>query len=217
MPRRDEVEDLRHRVQTTRVPGMAPQEAPCGKPASTQVPVSFDGLQGILGTGRMEAAVVAKHWTEEVAVGSYREFQHEREPSPRVSKCRSRRARSARRFMVPPRARTRTTRSRPWLLMELRRKLSRTRRLTRFRSTARRRWRFATMIPSLEARWPLPRASSAILSSPDFSASEKTRLKSRERASLADLGKEYREVTRATRSKPGLRPRAVCGPSSAST
>src|SRR5690349_3130697 len=60
-----------HRVDAARVPRMAAAEAACGQPAAAQRTMGLERLDGIAGTGRVEAAVLPEHRGQHEPVGAH--------------------------------------------------------------------------------------------------------------------------------------------------
>ncbi|OGI56436.1 MAG: hypothetical protein A2V58_07740 [Candidatus Muproteobacteria bacterium RBG_19FT_COMBO_61_10] len=59
-----------HGVIASGVPGMAAQQARTRKPGAFQGTVVFDGIEGVMGTRGIEAAMVAQQWADQIAVAA---------------------------------------------------------------------------------------------------------------------------------------------------
>src|SRR5688572_29852111 len=66
----------RNRVVAARVPRTAAAQSMSAEPTSTQQPVRFQGLLGILRAAGMETARRTQHWADEVPVSSQQHAQH---------------------------------------------------------------------------------------------------------------------------------------------
>jgi len=59
----------RYRIVTTLVPRMAAGNALQGQPRTFQCTMRLDSFEAVAGTGGGKSAMVAKHWTQQVAIG----------------------------------------------------------------------------------------------------------------------------------------------------
>lgn len=60
----------RHWIDTPRMPGMAAEQSSNPEPATAQHPMMLHGLNGVLGAGRVEAAMIAEYRAHEQLIGS---------------------------------------------------------------------------------------------------------------------------------------------------
>lgn len=141
--------------------------------------MSLDRLDGVMRAAGIEAAVASEQRTDQVSVTAEKTDQQVAHSWSRTRfQCTDREEKSWLFGEVTARWRQRTTKSMPCRRCRCRRKLSRTTRFSRLRSTARRATFLEIAKPNRAGRWPLVHARTVKQKSTDFSGCAKTFLKS---------------------------------------